>query len=209
MAIVQKLLLPICGLFLGILFLLLGMFISQIIKIIISSILNFIKFDWFVSGLKLNLVLERAEIKKVPSEIVAEIGYWLSILILILGLSLWMHLPIEPMLDKILNYSGIVFMAALILTLGTFLAIFIGNIIYLLAANLGFSGAKPISKIIQYATVIFTFILALEQMGIGPALLAPSLGVIIGAVGLGAAIAFGLGCKDIMADFVSNLIRGK
>jgi hypothetical protein len=32
---------------------------------------------------------------------------------------------------------------------------------------------------------------------------------VVGAVGLGAAIAFGLGCKDMASDFLFNLFKGK
>ena len=74
---------------------------------------------------------------------------------------------------------------------------------------MGLPGAKTIGKLTQYAAVVTAFLLAIEQLGIGPALLVPSIGVIIGALGLAVAIAFGLGCKDIMADFISNLIKGK
>ena len=100
-------------------------------------------------------------------------------------------------------------MPLLNLGLGVFLSIFISGVVYLIASNVGIPGAKTIAKIMQYATIVFAFLVALEQLGIGPVLIVPSIGVIIGAVGLALAIAFGLGCKDLMADFISNLIREK
>ncbi len=135
--------------------------------------------------------------------------FWFTIFLIILSLAAQINIPVESALDRIISFTGIILLAALVLSIGTYLAVFISGLVYLVAANLGLPGAKNISRIIQYFTVIFAFLLALEHLGVGPALLIPSIGVIIGAVGLAIAIAFGLGCKDIMADFVSNLIRGR
>jgi hypothetical protein len=209
LAVFNKIALPLLNLIVALLILLIGLILARFLKSTVLTALKAIQFDTALKELKFNTVLEKAEIKKSSAELLADLVYWLAIFLLVLGLAGSLKLPVDTALDRILSYTGIIFLAALTLSLGTFLAVLIGNLVYLAAANLGLAGAKPISKLIQYATVIFAFLLALEQLGIGPSLLQPSLGVIIGAVGLGAAIAFGLGCKDIMADFVSNLIRGK
>jgi len=200
---------PLLNLILALLVLLIGLIIARFLRSVVLTGLKTIQFDTALKEIKFNTILEKAEIKKSSAELLADFVYWLTIFMLVMGLAASLKLPVDAALDRIISYIGIIFLAALTLSLGTFLAILIGALVYLVAANLGLAGAKPISKLIQYATVIFAFLLALEQLGIGPSLLQPSLGVIIGAVGLGAAIAFGLGCKDIMADFVSNLIRGK
>ena len=46
-------------------------------------------------------------------------------------------------------------------------------------------------------------------LGISAAIIVASFSVIVGAVGLAFAIAFGLGCKDIAGDFVAGLFKGK
>ncbi|KAF0134170.1 MAG: CmpX protein [Candidatus Saganbacteria bacterium] len=189
--------------------LLLGFWAANLIKITIKFILGVLQFDSLMNSLKFNLLLEKAEIKKEPSELLSNFVYWFIIIILILGTASQLKVPVDSAIDRVISYISIVFLAAITLSFGAFIAILISSFVYFVAVNFGLSGAKPVSRIIQYATVIFAFLLALEQLGVGPALLVPSIGVIIGAVGLALAIAFGLGCKDIMADFVSNLIKGK
>jgi hypothetical protein len=104
---------------------------------------------------------------------------------------------------------GVVFLAALILGVGVFLAGLIAALVRLVMANLGVEGAVTVSRVIYYIVIIFTFLAALAELGISPEVFAPQIGVIIGAFGLAAAIAFGLGCKDMAADFLHNLFKGK
>lgn len=186
-----------------------GIGIARLIQTLVTWLLQSVRLDDLADILKITPYLTKAEIKRTPSKLLGDAAYWLSIYFLIMGVLVVLGLPIGAALDKVFSYAGVVLLAAVILSLGSFLEMFISGLVYLITASLGISGAKTISKIIQYATIIFAFLLALEQLGIGPALLVPSIGVIIGALGLAVAIAFGLGCKDIMADFVSNLIRGK
>jgi hypothetical protein len=200
----NKISIPLLNLFIALLILLLGFAIASFLKYVIILALRAIQFDNLLKQVKFNAILEKAEIKRSPAELLGDFVFWFTIFLIILSLAAQINIPVESALDKIISFTGIILLAALILSIGTYLAVFISGLVYLVAANLGLPGAKNISRIIQYFTVIFAFLLALEHLGVGPALLIPSIGV-----GLAIAIAFGLGCKDIMADFVSNLIRGR
>lgn len=186
-----------------------GILFARLIKYIVVYCFTSIPLDETVKSLKFNAVLERAEIKKPFSELLGDFSYWLVVFLMITTVAKFLGLPVDPIIIRVLNYTGIVILAALVLGLGVFLSSLIAGIIFLIGVTVGLPGAKTIARLMQYATIIFAFLVALEQLGIGPALIVPSIGVIIGAVGLALAIAFGLGCKDIMADFISNLIRGK
>ena len=195
--------------FLVIILFLAGLLFSRLLKTVLEIILKAVNLDKGLKSIKFIPLLQKAEIKKPPSELLGDLVYWITIFTVIIGLAGASGMPVGMVLDQILSYMGIILLAALVLGLGVFFATIISGLVYVIASNIGISGAKTIARLIQYATIIFAFLLALEQLGIGPSLLIPSIGVIIGAVGLAAAIAFGLGCKDIMADFVSNLIKGK
>lgn len=187
----------------------LGIVLARLVRCLVILMFTEVPLDETVYKLKFNSVLEKAEIKRSPSELLGDFSYWLVVFLLVITVAIFLGLPVEPLLKRVLDYVGIVFLAAVVLSLGVFLSSLIAGIIYVVGANVGLPGAKTIARLMQYATIIFAFLVALEQLGIGPALIVPSIGVIIGAVGLALAIAFGLGCKDIMADFISNLIRGK
>ena len=205
----SKVSIPLINFFLALLILVIGIVLARCLKNIVGIALKAVQFDNYLQEMNFHKILEKADIKKTASDLISDFVYWLIIFIVIMSLAAQAKIPVETALERIISFTGIILLAAITLFLGTFLAILIGNIIYLVGSNLGLASARTISRLIQYAAVIFAFLLALEQLGIGPSLLVPSIGVIIGALGLAVAIAFGLGCKDIMADFVSNLIRGK
>ncbi len=200
---------PLLSLLIALLILLIGLLLARLLRTAVSGFFKTVQLDVLSEKIKFNKLFEKAEIKKSVSELLGEFVYWLMIFLVVLGLASWVKIPVDTALERIMSFTGIIVLAAITLSLGTFLAILISQIVYFIGSNLGLAGSKTISRLIHYATVVFAFLLALEQLGIGPALLVPSIGVIIGAVGLAVAIAFGLGCKDIMADFVSNLIKGK
>lgn len=201
--------LPLLNLLYALIIIIIGLAIARLIRYVIVLILQALKLNEMLKAIKFTPLLEKAEIKRTPADLLGDLAYWLAIYFMVMGIMVVMGMPVTQVLDKIFSYTGVVLLAAVVLSLGSFLAMLIGGLVYVIAANFGISGAKTISKIIQYSTIIFAFLLALEQLGISSALLATNIGVIIGALGLAVAIAFGLGCKDIMADFVSNLIKGK
>jgi hypothetical protein len=49
-------------------------------------------------------------------------------------------------------------------------------------------------------------LVALEQLNIGLRITELTVSIILGTIGLGCALAFGLGCKDIAAKFVSDFL---
>lgn len=197
------------NIFYGLFALLLGFLIAKLFEKIVVLALEALRFDDLLKALKLNAILEKGDIKKRPSELVGAFVYWVIVYLLIVVVAFLSGLPIESALEKIFGSITVILISAVVLSLGTFFAILFGGLVYMITSNIGVPGAKTISRLTQYATVIMAFLLALEQLGIGAALLVPSIGVIIGALGLAVAIAFGLGCKDLMADFVSNLTKGK
>lgn len=189
--------------------LLIGFIIAKSIEKTIIFVLDLLNADKLLKAVKFTALMEKGEVKKRPSEIVGAFVYWVVIYFLIVSLLFISGFQVEASLDKIFSSLSVILLAAVVLSLGSFFGILFGSLVFIITVNLGVPGAKTISKITQYSTVVVAFLLALEQLGIGSALLVPSIGVIIGAVGLAVAIAFGLGCKDIMADFVSNLIKGR
>jgi hypothetical protein len=90
-----------------------------------------------------------------------------------------------------------------------FLANLIAGVVKLVCLNIGLEGGKSLARAVYYLAVIFSLLAALALLGLRPSAIVAKLDIIVGAPALAAAIAFGLGCKDMAADFLHNIFKGK
>ena len=194
---------------LGLLLIFIGVLIARGLGSIATSLLKIIKFDKGAKQLGLDQILEKGDIKRSLSELIGDLIYWLLVFVSIFAIADIFGLPADATLAKLFSYIAIVFTAALIIGVGLFLASLVSGIVRVIMVNIGLEGAKTASRIIYYIVIVVAFMGALEALGISSSVFVPQIGVIIGAFGLAAAIAFGLGCKDMAADFLFNLFKGK
>lgn len=184
--------------------------IAKGLQTAIVYILKAIMLDKGVAAIGLTPFLTKGEIKKAPSELLGDLVYWLAIfigatsIVMVFGPS-----NSDELLKLILNYSVSVIAAVFVLALSIFLSSVIAGLVMVIANNVGLSNTKTLAKIAQYGVTVFGFLKALEILGISSAIIVASFSVIVGAVGLAFAIAFGLGCKDIAGDFTASLFKGK
>ncbi len=189
--------------------LLIGLLIARLLAYLVALFFRTIQLDKGSKQIGFDAILERGAIKKRASELLGDLVYWVAAFVVVIGVLGVYGVPVEPALAKVFGYMGVVFLAALILGIGIFLANLISGIVRVVMANFGLEGARTASRIIYYIVIIFAFLAALTELGIAPDIFVPHLGVIVGAPALAAAIAFGLGCKDMAADFLHNLFKGK
>ncbi|MDD5382264.1 MAG: hypothetical protein PHH60_01225 [Candidatus Margulisbacteria bacterium] len=187
---------------------LVGLLVAKGLGMLTTFVLKAIKIDKGAEQIGFAALLEKGDIKRNTSELLGDLVYWFIVLIDIIGVAGVFGLAVEPVLTRIFTYMGVVFLAALIIGLGLFLAGLISGIVKVVMVNLGIQGAKTASRIIYLIVVIFTFLAALAELGFSPDW-TPHIGIILGMPALAAAIAFGLGCKDMAADFLHNLFKGK
>jgi len=190
-------------------FILVGYLVARGLSLALTLVLKLIQLDKGSKQIGFNILLEKGEIKKTISELLGDVIYWVILLITVIGTAKYLGLPIESALANVFAYFGLVFLAALVLGIGLLFASLFAGIMKVIVLNFDLEGGKTLSRFVYYLVVIITFIAALAQLGISPEVFVPQIGVIIGAFGLAAAIAFGLGCKDMAADFLHNLFKGK
>ncbi|MEE8637889.1 MAG: hypothetical protein V3T21_02475 [Candidatus Margulisiibacteriota bacterium] len=186
-----------------------GVLIARGLGYLTTLVLKTIRLDKGAKQIGFDLILEKGGIKKTSSELLGDLVYWVLAFVVVIGVLGGSGLAVEPVLTKIFSSVGIIFLAALILGIGLFLASLISGIVRVILANLGLEGAKTASRVVYYIVIVFAFLTALAELGVSSEAFVPHLGVIIGAPALAVAIAFGLGCKDMAADFLHNLFKGK
>lgn len=193
----------------GVLFILVvGWFIAKVIQRIVTRLLKLVRLDAASDRAGIADILAKGEIRYTLSESIGILIYWLVMLIVFVTAVDALGLKVAAqLLDKIVLYIPNVVVSIFILSLGTFVAVFLGGIVRTAAMNAGVAQARLLGQLSQLIVIIFAIAMALEQLNIGTKVIAISLNVILGAIGLACALAFGLGCKDIAAKFVSDLIE--
>jgi hypothetical protein len=190
-----------------IIILIIGWLISKLIKAVITKILRTIKLDELSDRIELDSLLAKGGISYSISELIGVICYWLAILVTFMVAINAIGLTIAAdLLNKVVLYIPNVIAAIFILILGMFLAIVLKNIVQTAANNAGLSQSKILSKIVEVIIVVFAIFVALEQLNVGIRITEMTLSIILGCIGLGLALAFGLGCKDIAGRFVNDTI---
>jgi len=191
-----------------IIILIIGWIISRVIKTIVTKGLRTVKLDELSGSIGLNELLDKGGITYSLSELMGVICYWLAILVSFMVAINAVGLTIAAdLLNKIVLYIPNVIAAIFILVLGMFVATILRNIVITAANNAGLSQTRLLSKVVEVIVIAFSIFVALEQLKIGIRITELTLSIILGAVGLGLALAFGLGCKDIAGKFVNELIE--
>jgi hypothetical protein len=111
------------------------------------------------------------------------------------------------LLNKVVLYIPNVIAALFILILGMFVSTLLKNIVQTAANNAGLNQGKLLAQIVETIVIAFSVFVSLEQLQIGIHITELTVAIILGSLGLGLALAFGLGCKDIAGKFTAELIE--
>lgn len=188
--------------------LIIGWIIAKFIKALVTKFLRTIKLDDLSDRIELDNVLAKGGISYSLAELIGVICYWLALLVTFVVAINAIGLTVAAdLLNRIVLYIPNIIAAMFILILGMFVATLLSNIVRTAANNAGLSQAKLLSKAVEVVVIVFAIAITLEQLGIGAKIIELFISIVLASIGLGAALAFGLGCKDIAARFLSEVIE--
>lgn len=188
------------------LILLVGWLIASGLKKILIKFLILVKVDALSGKTGFSKVLENAGIKDTLSEIIGIVAYWIIVIITLstavnaLGLA-----NVSSILDRIILYIPNVIVAIFILILGLFSASFLNTIVTAASINAGILQANILGKIASTVVIVFSVIIAVEQLNLKIELINSIITIIIASLGLAFAIAFGIGSKDVATKLINEL----
>ncbi len=190
------------------LILLVGWIISKfIIKIGVTNLLKLLKLDTLSKRIEFEALLEKGGISISLSELVGVICYWIALLITFVVALNAVGLTIAAdLLQRIVLFIPNIIAAIFILVAGEFVAVILKSIVKTASSNAGIAQANLLSKITEVVIMVFAIAMALEQLQIGARIIELTISIILGAFGLGFALALGLGCKDIVGKSVAEFI---
>jgi small-conductance mechanosensitive channel len=186
-------------LFGAIIILVIGYIVARILKAVVSRILQGIGFDSWMERGGIKQFLDRAQTRETPATVLGTLVFWLVFIIAItmaadaLGIR-----QVSEVLGQLIAYIPSIIAAILILVLAALLANFLAGIVR------GATGSDLLSNIARYAIIIYAAFAAITELGIAVQLTAPTFLIVLGAVALAAAIAFGFGAQGVAKDIVEK-----
>ena len=137
--------------------------------------------------------LQKMAVKDTPAKLVGRMFFWLvAFIFFVLALSVMRVPVIDQLLERFLLYLPNIFVALVVLAIGWFLGNFLGRAALIASVNAGFKAAGPLSKGIKGVILLFAFVMAFEQLGIGRSTVIAAFAIVFGGAVLALALAFGL-----------------
>lgn len=198
----------ITSLLLVMILLLIGWIVSNfIVKNGVTNILKLLKADSFAKKFEVDRILTKGGMNIAFSELIGNICYWLSMLITFVVAVNAVGLTVAAeLLQRVVLYVPNIFSAIFILVIGMFVSVLLKNIVKTATNNAGISQSNFLSSVAETVVIIFAVAIAMEQLQIGARIVELTVSIVLGSIGLGFAIAIGLGCKDLVGKSVSQFV---
>jgi hypothetical protein len=170
-----------------------------------ERLLRMIGLDRLSNRLGATTALLRGGVKADPSHLIGRAMYWLVLAFAVIsGLTVLNVDPINQFAHSLLAYIPYLLTAAMILIAGYLLSNFVGQAVLITAVNAGLPPARTVAALSRWGVQLVAVAMALEQLGIAQNIVVVGFGITLGGVVLAAAIACGLGAKDLAKTFLEQ-----
>jgi small-conductance mechanosensitive channel len=183
----------------AIVILIVGYIVARVLQAVVSRVLQAVGFDNWMERGGIKQFFDRAQTRETPATVLGKLVFWFVFIIAItmaadaLGIR-----QVSEVLSQLIAYIPSIIAAILILVLAALLANFLAGIVR------GATGSELLANIARYAIIVYAAFAAITELGIAVQLTAPTFLIILGAVALAAAIAFGFGAQSVARDIVEK-----
>jgi hypothetical protein len=187
-----------------------GWVIAYVVKVILRSILQLIKFDKLSENAGASQLLTKAALPT-ATEMVSRFVFWVTWLgFILLGVSVLGILGLQEQIARFFLFLPRLFVAMFVLFFGLLAASFFARAALLAAVNANVPSPRIISLAVRSLIIVFVFSIVFEELGLAEETMLVAFGIAFGALMLGLAIAFGFGGRDLARRFLEDkFVRAK
>jgi small-conductance mechanosensitive channel len=183
----------------AIVILIIGYIVAKVLQAVVGRVLRAVGFDSWMEKGGIKQFFDRAETNQTPVSILGQLVFWFVFIIALTMAADALGIPqVSVILGQLIAYIPSIIAAVLILILAALLANFVSGIVR------GATGSGLLASVAQYAIIVYAVFAAITELGIAVELTAPTFLIVLGAVALGAAIAFGLGGREVAQDILQK-----
>src|ERR687885_311435 len=183
----------------AIIILIVGYIVARVLQAVFARVLQAVGFDRWMERGGIKQFFDRAQTRETPATVLGRLVFWFVFIIAItmaadaLGIR-----QVSAVLAQLIAYIPNIIAAILILILAALLANFLSGIVR------GATRSDLLASIARYAIVVYAVFAAITELGIAVELTAPTFLIVLGAVALAAAIAFGIGGREVAQDVIEK-----
>ncbi len=183
----------------AIIVLIVGYLVAKILQAVVGRALEAVGFDRWMERGGIKQFFDRAETRHTPHTVLGLLVFWFVFIIAITMAADALGIPqVSAVLAQLVAYIPSIIAAILILILASLLANFLSGIVR------GATGSDLLASIAQYAIIVYAVFAAITELGIAVELTAPTFLIVLGAAALAAAIAFGIGGREVARDVIEK-----
>lgn len=187
------------------LILLVGYIVAKIVSKAVTFLLRKIGFDKLANRIGLSRIEQNMGIRLDPAGVLGTIVFWFIFLVFLVPATNALGLTaVSGILNTMIAYIPNVFVAILVLFLGTLAGTFVADIVRGATTSANIGNPKIFANIARYAIIGFAALIALEQLQIAPALLNILFTAIVAALAIAFGLAFGLGGQDTARKWLNR-----
>jgi small-conductance mechanosensitive channel len=179
--------------------LLVGFLVAKLLQAVVRRVLQGIGFDQWMERGGIKQFFDQAQTRETPASVLAKLVFWFVFIIAIVMAADALGIPqVSAVLAQLVAYIPSIIAAILILILAALLANFLSSVVR------GATGSDILANIARYAIIVYAVFAAITELGIAVELTAPTFLIVLGGVVLAAAIAFGIGSREVARDIVER-----
>ncbi|MDH0337833.1 mechanosensitive ion channel family protein [Metapseudomonas otitidis] len=185
---------------------LVGFVVAKLLDTLLSKLLAKLGLDRLMAGTGLTKMLGRVGIQVPVSSLIGKIVYWFVLLIFLVSAAESLGLDrVSATLDMLALYLPKVLGSALVLLVGVLLAQLLSGIVRGAAEGVGLDYAHGLGRIAQGLVILISISVAIGQLEVKTDLLNNVIAIALISIGLAAALALGLGSRDIAAQIIAGI----
>ena len=183
----------------AVLILIVGYIVAKILQAVVGRVLQGIGFDGWMEKGGIKQFFDRAQTSHTPATVLGKLVFWFVFIIALTMAADALGIPqVSAVLAQLIAFIPSIIAAILILVLAALLANFVSGIVR------GATGSGILASVVQYAIIVYAAFAAITELGIAVQLTAPTFLILLGAVALAAAIAFGLGGREVAQEVLQK-----
>ncbi len=192
------------------LLLLLGMVAARLARAVVEAALGRIRLDELTCRAGLNELFARLGLGKSPTAVAAFAIHWFILVVFVVSAANALNMTVvSDLLERFAQFLPSLVAAVLILFGGLLFGRLMAQVLTNAAAANAIRGGGAVAAGAYVVVVGYSALAALEQIGARPALVVSAAQILLGSLGLALAVAFGLGAKDLAAEWLRACLRRK